>query len=181
MTDNPNTKIVREWQQEWLSSEQEHWGDKIEWQTALSIAERLDREQNDSLEFLKTENLRLTQEREEIDRIFELEWIAQQKAIVRWRHGTGNLYAIPDHSHLIEWLLNKLSSAIEIIKWAYPQTMMSIEDHRMRRVIANHKMTGTYKNGTTVVGLYQKEIDEIETCREFLEEMKPKPTEKNDE
>jgi hypothetical protein len=34
--------LVERWQSEWLVGPKEHWGDKIEWQTARTIAKRLD-------------------------------------------------------------------------------------------------------------------------------------------
>lgn len=61
-----------------------------------------------------------------------------------------------------------LREALKWLEWARPKAVSAMEDHRSLRVRAGHDMKGTYRSGTTYVGLYQSEVDEIEESADFI-------------
>lgn len=66
-----------------------------------------------------------------------------------------------------------LAEAIRWLEWARPLAVIAMEDHRLNRVKAGHKdILGTYKSGTTYVGIYQSEVDDIEGSADFLQRAK---------
>lgn len=50
-------------------------------------------------------------ELDEIQRLFELRYAADMRAIKRWEDATGKTLIWPDHADLVVWLLNRLESA----------------------------------------------------------------------
>jgi hypothetical protein len=57
----------------------------------------------------------------------------------------------------------------EALRWALPLAERTMDDHRLGRVKAGHSdIHGTYKNGVTWAGIYQSEVDEIESARAAL-------------
>jgi hypothetical protein len=46
----------------------------------------------------------------ELQRTFDLQWAADQRAIKRWQEATGRDMVWPDRSELTEWLLNKITA-----------------------------------------------------------------------
>lgn len=62
-----------------------------------------------------------------------------------------------------------MAAAPELLKalqWALPLAIIAIEAHRMERVKCGHMdINGTYMNGEKWVGIYQDEVDRIESCR----------------
>jgi len=58
----------------------------------------------DRIEALEAENA-------ELQRCFDLQWAAQQRAIKRWQEATGRDMAWPDHAELILWMLEQIDAA----------------------------------------------------------------------
>lgn len=55
---------------------------------------------------------------------------------------------------------------LEALQWALPLAKIAMDTHRMERIKCGHvDINGTYKNGETWVGIYQKEVDEIESAQ----------------
>lgn len=55
---------------------------------------------------------------------------------------------------------------LEALQWALPLAKIAMDTHRMERIKCGHMdINGTYKNGETWVGIYQKEVDEIESAQ----------------
>lgn len=65
-----------------------------------------------------------------------------------------------------------LAEALRWLEWARPKAVIALEDHRMARVKAGHNMTGTYRSGTTYVGIYQDEVDEIEASADCIDRLR---------
>ncbi len=64
-----------------------------------------------------------------------------------------------------------LAAAIEALAWARPLAVAAMEDHRVARVKAGHTdMAGTYRSGTTYVGIHQDEVDQIEAALDALQQ-----------
>lgn len=84
-----------------------------------------------------------------------------KKAIKAWN--TRATPAQPDTGDVAA-----LREALEWLEWARPKAVSAMEDHRCLRVKSGHDMKGTYRSGTTYVGLYQSEVDEIEESADFI-------------
>ncbi len=55
---------------------------------------------------------------------------------------------------------------LEALQWALPLAKIAMDTHRMERIKCGHvDINGTYKNGETWAGIYQKEVDEIESAQ----------------
>lgn len=50
----------------------------------------------------------LKAERDELQRVFDLRWKADMRAIKRWQAATGRTLTWPDHADLCVWLLGEL-------------------------------------------------------------------------
>lgn len=53
----------------------------------------------------------ITQERDELQKIFDLQWDAQKRTIARWQAATGKHTTWPDHADLLVWLLEQLEAS----------------------------------------------------------------------
>jgi hypothetical protein len=49
----------------------------------------------------------VTKERDELQKIFALQRLAEMRAIKRWQDATGKDMDWPDHSRLVEWLIEQ--------------------------------------------------------------------------
>lgn len=85
---------------------------------------------------------------------------------VRAAHKAISLYATPAQPDTGD--VAALREALEWLEWVRPKAVSAMEDHRCLRVKAGHDMKGTYRSGTTYVGLYQSEVDEIEGSADFI-------------
>lgn len=66
-------------------------------------------------------------------------------------------------------LTAELQQCRQALAWALPLAECAVETRRTERVQAgHHDIRGTYKNGVTWVGVYQSEVDEIESARAAL-------------
>ena len=64
---------------------------------------------------------------------------------------------------------DRIAALEKALKWALPLAELATETCRLERVRCGHNnIRGTYKNGTTWVGIWQDEIDNIETARSLL-------------
>lgn len=51
----------------------------------------------------------LTERLDEMEALFELRWMADMRAVRRWRKAhPGNELVLPDHADLVMWLLQQL-------------------------------------------------------------------------
>lgn len=64
------------------------------------------------------------------------------------------------------------SAAPELLKalqWALPLAKIAMDSHRMERIKCGHvDINGTYKNGETWVGIWQEEVDKIESAQDAI-------------
>lgn len=57
----------------------------------------------------------------------------------------------------------------EALKWALPLAERAVDNHRLERLRYGHDdISGTYRDGQTWEGIYQDEVDQIETARDAL-------------
>ena len=69
----------------------------------------------------------------------------------------------------LETLRASVGEMRKALEWATPLAELAIESHRLVRLKAGHSdICGTRKDGTKVVGIWQNEIDNIETARSLL-------------
>lgn len=62
-----------------------------------------------------------------------------------------------------------LREARDALRWALPLAERALDSHRLERCRAGHgDITGTFKNGEKWAGIYQSEVDQIETARSAL-------------
>lgn len=69
----------------------------------------------------------------------------------------------PDQQQANAKLFAAAPELLMALYWALPLARLAMESHRMDRIKFGHNdINGTYKDGTTWVGIYQSEIDDIE-------------------
>lgn len=62
----------------------------------------------DEIKALKADNERLRHENEEYERLFNINWDADQRAIKRWQEAhPGNDLVWPDRADMVVWLLEQ--------------------------------------------------------------------------
>lgn len=53
----------------------------------------------------------LREERDDLQRTFDIRWQADMRAIKRWQEATGRTMTWPDHADLCVWLMEQLEAA----------------------------------------------------------------------
>lgn len=71
---------------------------------------------------------------------------------------------------LVEEAKRVVAAIYDPLSWAQRLAEIAMEDHRVNRVKFGHSnIIGTYRSGTTYVGISQAEVDQIEASRDAVE------------
>lgn len=77
----------------------------------------------------------------------------------------------PDLIETIEAQAKRIGELETALRWALPLAELALDSHRYDRIKNghNHDIQGTHKDGTQRLGLWQKEVDEIDFARSALQ------------